>query len=496
MSTDKAAVRKETTSLCPTCLERVPGYYEPRDESVYLTRKCPDHGVASRKVWGSTDHWAWAGELGPEFTSELGLEGDLTVDSDHACLAVVEVTTDCNLSCSFCFAGSGPGGNHKSAEQVVDLLKTVKQDGGPRPVQFSGGEPTVRDDLPELVARATELGFEHIQVNTNGLRLANEDDYAQTLADAGVTAVYLQFDGVEAETYKAIREADIAAAKQQAVAACRAADLSVVLVPTIVPDVNDDEMGAIVEFGLENVDVVESINFQPVAHFGRYEQHDGRFALDDAARCLADQVDALGPRELLPIPCCSSYCQMATVLLPGDGGESPVPLSGLVGEDAVAAATGLVDEADWMELLANTKTGGERACSTAGCCGLDLPAGADELLDRVLPVSLTGFMDADAADVERLDNCCLSVPTPDGELVPFCAYNMTTEDGEYAIRNRNGWGGRDRVDGPLPRSPEVDGVEADPNVAADRGVEPDGDQATSEEIADTTGDCCPSGDCS
>jgi hypothetical protein len=73
---------------------------------------------------------------------------------------------------------------------------------------------------------------------------------------------------------------------------------------------------------------------------------------------------------------------------------------------------------------------------------------------------------------------------------------MTTEDGEYAIRNRNGWGGRDRVDGPLPRSPEVDGVEADPNVAADRGVEPDGDQATSEEIADTTGDCCPSGDCS
>jgi uncharacterized radical SAM superfamily Fe-S cluster-containing enzyme len=79
-----------------------------------------------------------------------------------------------------------------------------------------------------------------------------------------------------------------------------------------------------------------------------------------------------------------------------------------------------------------------------------LPTGADELLDRVLPVSLTGFMDADAGDAERLDNCCISVPTPDGELVPFCGYNMTTDDGRYAIRNRNEWGGRPSVTEAVP----------------------------------------------
>ncbi|WP_435064621.1 radical SAM protein [Halobaculum sp. EA56] len=501
MSTEGPEELDTTTSLCPTCLERVPGRYEARDGSVYLTRECPDHGVASRKVWGSVDHWAWAGELGPEFASEVGVdEGELTVDADHACLAVVEVTTDCNLSCSFCFAGSGPGGDHLPESEVVDLLETVKAAGGPRPIQFSGGEPTVRDDLPELVGAARGMGFEHVQVNTNGLRLANEAGYAERLADAGVTAIYLQFDDVDShgdgDAHESIRGADLAAAKREAVEACREADLSVVLVPTVVPGVNADRMGDIVEFGLDNVDVVESINFQPVAHFGRYGEHDGRFALDDAARALAEQVDAVDTRDMLPIPCCSSYCQMATVLKPSEGDGDPLALTGLLDDDTFGALSGLVDEADWMELLANTKTAGERACSTAGCCGLDLPAGADEILDRVLPVSFTGFMDADAADVERLDNCCVSVPTPDGDLVPFCGYNMTTEDGEYALRTRNGWGGetaRTGVDADLPAAPDA-GDDGDGAMTGDpaSGVADDDDaggEGTAADGAVTDGGC-------
>ncbi|MFB6117258.1 radical SAM protein [Halosegnis sp.] len=461
-----------TTSLCPTCLERCPGHYERRSGSVYLTRECPDHGTASRKVWGSVEHWNWAGELGPEFTSEIGADEPLSVDNDHACLAVVEVTTDCNLSCSFCFASSGPGGDHLPREAVRDRLRTVKAGGGPRPVQFSGGEPTVRDDLPELVADAREMGFDHVQVNTNGIRLAEEDDYAQTLADAGVTAIYLQFDGLSADTHEAIREVDLTGTKTAALEACRDAGLSVVLVPTVVPDVNDDEMDEIVEFALEHVDVIESVNFQPVAHMGRYEEHDGRYALDDAARALASQVDALAPRDLLPIPCCSSYCQMATVLQPADGDDSdPLPLTGLIDDEAFASLSGVVDEADWMELLANTKTGGSRACSAAGCCGLDLPDGSEALLDSVLPISLTGFMDADAADVERLDNCCISVPTADGDLVPFCAYNMTTDDGDYALRNRNDWGGRTAVDAPLPEPPDASEQAREPPAETDGGRE-------------------------
>jgi uncharacterized radical SAM superfamily Fe-S cluster-containing enzyme len=453
-----------TTSLCPTCLERVPGRYELRADAVYLRRTCSEHGTESRRVWGSLDHWEWAGKFGPD--DEGDPEGALTVDNDHACLAVVEVTEDCNLSCSFCFASSGPGGEYRSFDAILSLLDTIRDTGGPRPVQFSGGEPTVRDDLPDLVRAAQERGFEHVQVNTNGLRLATEDGYARQLVEAGTTAIYLQFDGLTTATYEAIREVDILDHKHAAIEACREAGLPVVLVPTVVPDVNDDEMGDIVRFAIENRDIVESVNFQPVAQFGRYDDHGGRFSLDMAAGTLADQVAGLSQRDLIPVPCCSSYCQLATALQPGEDGTL-TPLTAMLDEELFASLSGMVEEADWMELLANTTAGQERACSAAGCCG-----GVDEsafagLLDDTLPVSITGFMDADAADVQRLDNCCVSVPTPDGELVPFCGYNMTTDDGEYALRNRHDWGGRPRVDAATSETMDVSVTAVDDPVAED-----------------------------
>ena len=202
-------------------------------------------------------------------------------------------------------------------------------------------------------------------------------------------------------------------------------------------------------FALENTDVIRSVNFQPVAHFGRYAQNDGRFSLDEAARRLTQQFEALEVEDILPAPCCSAYCQIGTALLPRDDG--PIPLTRYVTDELWDTVTGMVDEEDYMELLAGTAAGQDLACNTAGCCGDAVPAVPDGLFEEIVPVSITGFMDADAADVNRLENCCLSVPTPDGDLVPFCGYNMTTEDGEYALRNRNGWGGRERVGEPEER---------------------------------------------
>ncbi len=456
-----------TVSLCPECLREVPGQYEERNGGVFLTRECPDHGRADRQVWGSFDHWEWAADFGPN--PEYDGDG-LAVEDDHACLAVVEVTEDCNLSCSYCFASSGPGGAHRSGEEIEALLDTVADAGG-RPIQFSGGEPTVRDDLPKLVEQARDRGIDHVEVNTNGIRLATEAGYAAKLAEAGVTAIYLQFDGLTSETYEEIREVDILAEKHAAIEACRAADLPIVLVPTVVPGVNDDEMGDIVRFAIDNRDIIRSVNFQPVAHFGRYEDNDGRFAIDEATRSLAEQIETLDARDMLPAPCCSAYCQIGTAFVPretgGDGAESEafVPLTQYIDDELWDTLSGMVDEGDYMELLAGTAAGEEWACKTAGCCGVDVPGGVGGLFDEVVPVSFTGFMDADAADLNRLSNCCISVPTTDGRLAPFCGYNMTTEDGEYALRNRNGWGGRRTVE----KSDAGDGSVAGDGAATDGG---------------------------
>lgn len=448
----------DTMALCPDCLERIPGTYEAEDGSVYLSRTCPDHGDTDRKVWDSVEHWQWAERFEPD--APFDPEGELTVAGHHACLAVVEVTQDCNLSCSYCFASSGPGGKQKSAAEVRELLETVREESGTVPVQLSGGEPTVRGDLPELVDEATEMGFDHVQINTNGVRIAEEDGYAEALAEAGATAVYLQFDGLEAETYESIREVNLAETKQEAIAACAAADLSVVLVPTVVPGVNDHEMGQIVEFALDTA-IVESVNFQPVAHFGRVAEHGDRFSLDEAARRLADQLD-IEARDLMPVPCCSAYCHTVTALARTPAGITAA--TQFLDDDLYTEVAGSVDESDWLDLVACTPAGQESASDAGACCSPsvddlsadDLPLDPGDLLANVLPVSFTGFMDADAADACRLDNCCVSVPTPDGDLVPFCGYNVTTDDGEYAMRNRNDWGGRPAVGEPVDAEPGDD----------------------------------------
>ena len=146
-----------------------------------------------------------------------------------------------------------------------------------------------------LVERACEMSLEHVEVNTNGITLAQRDEYAKRLADAGVTVISLQFDGLTPETYESIRGVDLVDVKHAALEA----GLSVLLVPTIVPGTNDDEMGDIVEFAFENLNVVGSINFQAVAHFGRYAENDRRFWLDVAARRLADQIEAFELRNFL-----------------------------------------------------------------------------------------------------------------------------------------------------------------------------------------------------
>ena len=181
-----------------------------------------------------------------------------------------DVTNNCNLRCPICFANAETGGYHydPTKGQIRDMLKNLLSNKHvpPNSLQFSGGEPTMREDLPDLIRMAKDVGFDHVEVNTNGVRISKDIDFLRKIYEAGASTFYLQFDGMKPGPYIAARGLDLLDTKKKAIENCRAVGIhSVVLVPTLVKGVNDDQVGDIIRFAAKNCDVVRGVNFQPVS---------------------------------------------------------------------------------------------------------------------------------------------------------------------------------------------------------------------------------------
>ena len=200
---------RNTGSVCPICLARVPARRVRRNKNWYLEKICPIHGEFSTVVWrGSENIRAWVGDS-PENGAEEGLPcpdgcGLCEKHLRGTCCTLLEVTDRCNLHCRFCFADPASGSDLPLDTLKAQIDEIVRQTGGTL-LQLSGGEPTVRDDLAELIAYARAAGCDYVQLNTNGLRLAADPSYARTLALAGLSFVFLQFDGVTDALYEALR---------------------------------------------------------------------------------------------------------------------------------------------------------------------------------------------------------------------------------------------------------------------------------------------------
>ena len=294
----------KTQSVCPVCLSPLEGSYISNEGNVFLTKTCREHGTFETNVaQKEEDYLRWtanpsvnippkkaitrgasAGKESNEVSSGA-VEGRCPLHcgtcEDHlqtACCVLIDVTERCNQHCPYCFAKAeqdfsgafGPGEPALTEiERKYDLLLELGEE-RPFNIQLSGGEPTVRDDLPEIIRMGKEKGFDFIQINTNGRRLANEEGYAEKLKEAGASVAFLQFDGTEDEIYMALRGEPLFELKKKAIENCRKAGLPVTLVPTVVRDVNLNNIGDMMRFLLDNVDVVKGIHFQPVSFFGRH----------------------------------------------------------------------------------------------------------------------------------------------------------------------------------------------------------------------------------
>jgi uncharacterized radical SAM superfamily Fe-S cluster-containing enzyme len=447
----------DTAALCPVCLRRLKAWRVARGDAVHLVRRCPEHGVFAVPVWrGQPDYFTWKRPKRPSaprraFTAvDAGCPFDCGLcpeHGQHTCTALIEVTARCDLGCPVCFASSGPGdaAADPPLAHIGFLLDRAREASGPCNLQISGGEPALRGDLPEIAALAKARGFPFVQLNTNGLRLAADPDFAPSLADGGFDSVFLQFDAATDGPYRALRGRPLAEVKKRAVAAAVEAGLGVVLVPTVVPGVNDGELGALIRLALSFGPGVRGVHFQPAAAFGRHPwpgRDDRRLTLPEIMAGLEIQTGGLlSVTDFHPPGCEHSLCSFSAVYrrTPA-GGLALVPASGGCCDGAPAGPpSGQAIEAAEGARRAKAFTARHWAGPGKQAAG---PQPMDDF-DRFLASAGTGqrftvsamaFMDAWTLDLERVRGCCIHTVSPEGLLIPFCLSNLTAADGRALYR--------------------------------------------------------------
>jgi uncharacterized radical SAM superfamily Fe-S cluster-containing enzyme len=441
------------------CFAKIPAVREARGNDVYLVKKCPEHGEFHTIIWRSGPEFrGWKKQTGAVRTNSCQTEtksgcpfdcGICTSHSKNACTAVIEVTARCNLECPVCFAGSGACEGQDPDLSIIEewYRRVLDTSGTDIIIQLSGGEPTVRDDLPAIIEMGRSLGFSFIQVNTNGLRIAEEENYASVLRQAGAASVFLQFDGTEDDIYRSLRGRPLYAAKRRAIKRCVENGLGVVLVPTLVPGINTHSIGAIIRLALELSPGVRGVHFQPVGYFGRCPdapENNSRLTLPDVMQAIEEQTDGLmRVEDFCPPGWENSFCSFHGTFLPKPGGGG---MQALTGHASGVCCTAEGSDAHAVSFTArqwSAPSQAQGAASSAStepgplCCDAGVET-IDGFLERVktrmLSVSCMAFQDAWNLDLERTRDCCIHVVAPNGRMIPFCLYNLTSQNGERLYR--------------------------------------------------------------
>jgi uncharacterized radical SAM superfamily Fe-S cluster-containing enzyme len=298
-----------------------------------------------------------------------------------------------------------------AAEDFRDVFRTIRQNAGPEcGVNLTGGEPTVRADLPDIVRIGHEEGIVSIEISTNGLVLARDEAYLARLAQAGITGIYLQFDGITPEPYQATRGADVLPLKLRCIQACRKHGVQVVLAMTIVGGVNDNQIGDVLRFAMENNDVVAGVGLQPAFTSGRFDLRAAKpITMGDVIFALEEQTEGLiRVDDVVPLGCSHPLCDAGTYLARTDAGYLPVT-RGLSRQEYRAAYS---------------------PTSPQGAVLWDIAAQRVPNFAGGLSIIIMDYMDRSNTDLERLEQCSMFHATVDGRLVPFCSSELCDAQGK------------------------------------------------------------------
>jgi hypothetical protein len=476
---------KKVESLCPECRKAVPAEICEKDGKVFMEKTCPDHGFvrdlvySNAELYKKAERWTYEdgdGIANPQISGAKACPDDCglcDLHISHAAMVNVDLTNRCNLQCPVCFANANVQGYvyEPAYEQVVEMLKMARniKPTAPPAVQFSGGEPTIHPRFLDIVRAARSLGFTHVQIASNGIRIAGDPGFARKAREAGLYTVYLQFDGTGDEVYRRTRgRSGLWKLKQMAVENARIAGLHVVLVPTIIKTVNDRQVGDILRFAITNSDIISGISYQPVAFTGRISleaRERQRYTLSDLAQDIEAQTGTLKAMEdWYPLSVTSPFSKLLSTIWKYNvmkitchadcGIGSYIFVNSQTG--SVIPITRLIDiEGFTMELnkLAKQKIAHIRSLTALSaqrllkkffrheeardgitpeiCLELFLGVSDKEVQRRVdqiytwrmLLIGGMHFQDGYNYNVDRVKRCSIHYAAPDGRIYPFCAYN-------------------------------------------------------------------------
>jgi hypothetical protein len=466
-----------TTSLCPHCLKVISAEVYVEDGRVMIRKNCPEHGETVEVYWSDVELFKKAFKFahdGPGIDNPLVDDskcpfscGLCKIHKSQTALLNIVLTNRCDIVCWYCFFYARKAGYvyEPTLEQIRHMIRVAKsiRPVATNAVQLTGGEPTLRDDIVEIIRLIKEEGIEHIQVNTNGIRLAREPDFAKKVRDAGCNTIYLSFDGIDEKTNPKNHPEVPKILKN-----CRKAELGVVLVPTVIKGVNDHQIGDIVRFASRNIDVVRGVNFQPVSLVGsmpRREREKVRVTIPDVIIALEEQTNGeIGREDFYPVPSVAPIshfvesitgipqyeltthwaCGMATYVFKDDEGRlTPVTrfidVEGLfeyLNEKSeelrgsrirkIKAFKGIIDLRKFVD-------------NTRAPKGFDITKILFDVLvrhdytslgkfhARSLFIGIMHFQDLYNYDMERVKRCEIHYATPDGKIIPFCTFNVIPE---------------------------------------------------------------------
>ncbi|HKV79043.1 MAG TPA: radical SAM protein [Candidatus Sulfotelmatobacter sp.] len=398
---------RETDSLCPRCVPEIrqqivdgkqdyrillnerPGEIKAqiieRQGRILMVKDCPVHGHFEDVISIDPAFFRHLEETFPgrdiraHNDEKLHNHGSSTIKHGRGSVLTIDLTNRCNMMCDPCFMDANQVGfvhelTWDDVKALLDNAFSIK----PRrqmSVQFSGGEPTMSPHFLDAIRYARQLGYDSVQAATNGIEFAKSPEFARQAAEAGLRYAYLQFDGIGNPANSHRNVGNLFDVKLRAIENLHSNGVEIVLVTTVVNGINNEQVGRVVQFALDNPDKIAMVSFQPVSFTGRDEAVTDerriaqRYTLSHLAHDMKNQLNIGEPvRDWFPLSFLSTF-------------------------------------SDWADLVHGPEAAwGQVACGCHPNCGVGMAVMVDKQTREAVPV--TAFLDADqfAKDIARIND--------------------------------------------------------------------------------------------